>query len=138
GAGAEVDDTLAGLRQGEACRELRALVLDLELAIQKARLALQRGAAAVLAHRKAQAVGGMGRGQRTEVLELAGEGFSRRLERVDADVERRTRHHGLHLVDGGLAEGCGEGGREPFREVARDMRRCIGERWRGCKARRLL
>ena len=49
------------------------------------------------------------------------------LERVDAQVERRARGERGALLRALVAEGAGEGGIEPFRIIAGDMRRRGGE-----------
>ena len=97
-AGAEVDDLLARLGAGEERRELRALVLDLDPALEEFRLRLHGRAAPVLAGRDAQAEGRErrldGAEMRQRIVRLLAAGD---LQRVDPQVERRAGGQRLHL-----------------------------------------
>ena len=136
-AGAEIDHLLAGLRAAEQGGELRALVLDLDLALEERGLGMDRRALGIRRHDDAQAGGRPARRLRVELGEFLGGLLARRLQRVDAQIERRARRERRALLGPLLAEGRGELRIEPFGIVAEHMRRGAFEA-RGAQPRVLL
>ena len=112
-----------GFTRGQERRELRALVLDLEPALEELRLAVQRRPAPVLAERDAQADRRMRRPHRRKMREPVLHLLARRLERVRPDVEGRAGGKRLHFRHAVVAEGARERVVDPLGKIARDMRR---------------
>ena len=120
-AGAEIDHLLAGLGAGEKRHELRALVLDLDPALEEFGLRLHGRAAPVLARRDAKA---QGRERRLDGIEMR-QGIVRllaggHLQGVYPQVERRTGGERLHLGHEIVAEKTPERRLDPIREIAGD------------------
>ena len=118
-AGAEIDHLLAGLGAGEERHELRALVLDLDPALQEFGLRLHGRTAPVLARRDAQA---QRRERRLDGVEMR-QGIVRllaggHLQGVYPQVERRTGGERLHLgheivAEKTLSDGSIQSGKSP-------------------------
>ena len=121
-ARAKVEDLHAGLGFGEERGELRALVLQLDEALDIGRVGGERRRAPVRAHGDAQAHGrerrrlGLEMGERAERLVATG------LEKIHAQIDRRALGERPALLGRGRAEARLELGRKPFGEIANDMR----------------
>ena len=89
-AGAEIDHLLAGLGAGQQRRELRALVLDFDQALEKGGLGVDRRALGVGAELDAQAVAATSASARARDRRALGRLVARGLQRVDAQIERRA------------------------------------------------
>ena len=130
----KVEDLHAGLGFRHERRELRALVLQLDMAFDVSRIGRERRRAAVGAHGDAHADGREGRrlglemGERAERLVACG------LEDVHAEINGRALSQRPALLGRGRAEARLELGVEPFGEIPRHMRgrvRQVG----GCEPR---
>ena len=121
-ARAKVEDLHAGLGFGEERGELRALVLQLDEALDIGRVGGERRRAAVRAHGDAQAHGrerrrlGLEMGERAERLVAIG------LETIHAQIDRRALGERPALLRRGRAEARLQLRREPFGEIAHHMR----------------
>ena len=123
GAGAEIDHLLAGPGVGKQRGKLRAFVLDFDLALDEGRLGVHRRTAGVGAEHDAQTERRPPRRRGRKNGKLGGRLLACRLERIDAQVERRARGQRRAFRDALVAEGRGKLRIEPFRIVARDPRR---------------
>ncbi|BAQ45288.1 conserved hypothetical protein [Methylobacterium aquaticum] len=127
-AGAEVDHRHPGLRAGEPGGELRALVLDLEPAVQEFRLDVEGRAAAVLAERHPQSVRRQRRRFRVEMGQRLPGGVAARLQGVDPDVEGSPAGERPQFRQEVVAESRRQRRHDPFRHVAGDVDGGVGER----------
>src|SRR5665213_49564 len=128
GAGAEVDHLLAGFCIREQRRQLRALVLDLDGAFDEILLGMNAGVAGVGAERNAQADRRPWRRPGAEMRGGSQHLFAFGLQGIDAQIERRAAGHRGRLGHAFIAEHLREVAVEPFRVIAGDMRRRIGQR----------
>jgi hypothetical protein len=127
GAGAEIDHLLARPGRRQQGRELRALVLHFNRALDEILLGVNAGIARVGAEFDAQADRRPWRrlhaemGQRRQHLLAVG------FQGVDAQVERRPARHRGRLRHPLVAEGLRQMAVEPFRIVAGDVRGSISQ-----------
>ena len=128
GPGAEIDHLFARLRSRQQRGELRAFVLDFDQSLDKGMLGMDRrtfGAGIELdpqpdrrpARRLCLEIG-----QRRRGVIAAG------LQRVDAQIDRRARRQRGPLLRALLAEDARKMRIEPFRIIARNVRRRAGQR----------
>ena len=121
-ARAKVEDLHAGLGFGEERGKLRALVLQLDEALDVSRIGRERRRAAVRAHGDAHAHGrerrrlGLEMGERAERLVAIG------LEKVHPQIDRRPLSERPALLRSGRAEARLELRREPFGEISNNVR----------------
>ena len=127
GAGADVDDLLAGFGPAEQRCKLRAFVLHLDQAFDEARLGMDGRALGVSIKRKAQTDRRPAREHGIEVREGSAGPLPFRLERVDPQIERRAARQRRGFGYALSAEDAGEIGIEPLRVIARDPRRRTAE-----------
>ncbi len=123
GARAQVDHLFPRFCRRQQRRELRALVLHLDAALDEDFFGLQARVAGIGAERDAQAQRRPPRRRRAEMGKRGQRLVARGLQRVDAHIQRRPACHRRGLRDAGLAEHPREIRIEPFRIVARDRRR---------------
>ncbi len=123
GAGAKIDHLLAGLGAGEQGRELRALVLDFDHALDEGLFRMDRRALAPGGDADAQAPRRPARRLRREIGQGRAHRVALAFQRIDAQVERRARGQRRALLRPPGAEARFELRIEPLRIIARDMRR---------------
>ena len=123
GTRTEIDHGLARSRSSQRSDQLRALVLDLELAGEEGGLALQRRPAAVGTGLEAQRIRRPGSHFGLEMSQRGAQRVPPGLETVRPDVDRRPLRERLALGDGMLGEGLDEGRPEPFRDIGADPAR---------------
>ena len=134
GAGAEIDHLLAGLCGRQQRRQLRALVLHLDRALDEILLGMDAGIAGVGAEFDAQAERRPWRRLHAEMGQRGQHLLAFGLQGVDAQIERRPARHRGRLGDAVVAEHLRQIAVEPFRIIAGDMRRRLGQRPR-CQRR---
>ena len=125
--GAEVDHLVAWPGARDHGGELRALVLDLDLALEEGRIRLDGGRLLAGAMDDPQADRRVGRRRGREVGELCLDELPRALQGIDAQIERGTFRESCRLRGEFGAEEPFQRGRKPFGEIARDMRGGIVE-----------
>ncbi len=106
----------SGFAPAEQRGKLRALVLDFDLAFQIGRLGMDRGAFGIRADLDAQAPGRPARGLRRVLGKLLHSLLTCRLQRVGAQVERRTRRERLRLLGALVAETSRRASRRAIRD----------------------
>ena len=135
---AEVEDLFSRTSAGEARRELRAFVLDFHQSPDIGGFGGEsRAAPGSRALSDPDSRRRIAAGDGREMAEF-GENFrARRLQEIDAQVERRARGQRPALFDGMIAKGPREMQREPLREVATRSNRArrTGRRRRDFAAR---
>ena len=127
GAGAEIDDMLARPRIDQQSRELGALVLHLDQALDEGGLGMDRRILGVGPEHDAQSERRPARRRRAQMRERGRNPLAIGLERIDAQIERRAAGERRALLRPLRAEHFGEMRVEPFRIVAGDPGR------RACK-----
>ena len=126
-ARAKVEDLHAGLGFRQERGELRALVLQLDEALDIGRVGGERRRAPVRAHGDAQAHGRERRRLGLEMRERAERLVAIGLEKIHPEVDGRALGERPALLRGGRAEARLELRREPFGEIPNNMR------GRGCQ-----
>ena len=128
GASREIDDLFAGLGAGQQRSELRALVLDFDRALEKGGLRVNSGIFRIRRKPKPQTDRRPSRRLGVEMRELGRNLFALRLERIDAQVERRPARKRRAFRRVMLAEDSEKIRIEPLGIVPQNMRRCAAER----------
>ena len=131
GPGAKVDHLLAGFCAGQQRRELRALVLNLDGALDEILLGVDAGIAGIGAERDPQAQRRPRRRRRAEMPQRGQHLLAFGLQRIDAQVERRAARHRRGFRRTVIAEDLCKMGIEPFRIIPGDMRGRIRDAARG-------
>ena len=117
-----------GLAAGQQRGELRALVLDFDLAFAKQRLGMDRGVAGVGSKPDAKPDRRPPGRLDVEVRELRYQLLAVGLERIDPQIERRAACQRRALGAAFVAERAGKIRIEPFGIFALDVRRRVGKR----------
>jgi hypothetical protein len=127
GTGAKIDHVLAGARLRQKSGKLRALVLHLDPPLDEGGLGMDRRVLGLGAKRNAQAPRRPAGRHGAKMRERGLRARTIRLERIDAQIERRAACERRALGGALLAEHTGKMRIEPLRIIAGNPRRRAGE-----------